>query len=423
MLTRIPTRRLSRLLWACSMIVLIAVTGCAKTGRPVAIAPETSGSAEPTTSAAPDLADVRIRLTEVASGFEQPLFAAGAADGSGTVYVVEKTGRIRTVRHGKVDAEPFLDLSKRVSTDSERGLLGLAFSPGFAQNGRFYVDYTDTGGNTVVSRFTARNGVVDPVSEETLLVIEQPYSNHNGGCVLIGPDRMLWIGMGDGGSGGDPHGNAQNPDSLLGKMLRIDVGEAGSPAAGEPYGIPADNPFANPTSEANAGQPEIWAVGLRNPWRFSFDSATGDLWIGDVGQNLWEEIDFVAAGPDKTLKGGLNFGWNTFEATHPYPPDAAMGPDTGAFTMPVIEYAHDAGESVTGGVVVRDPAYPRLDGIYLYADYVSGKVWGAVRDPADGTVETAELLDTGAQIVSFGTGDAGEVYAVDLRGTVYRVTE
>lgn len=418
------------LLLVCASLALVLPAGC-KRSDPVVVPREDPAPPEPTGTPAEATAldAIDLELSAVADGFEQPLFVTGAKDGSGRLFVCEKTGRIRVVEGGKVSTTAFLDLSRAVSTDSEQGLLGLAFSPQFATTRRFYVNYTDSSGATVISRFTAAadGSKAQAGSEEVLLRIEQPYVNHNGGCIQFGPDKMLWIGMGDGGSGGDPHGNGQNPDALLGKMLRIDVGESGAPANGEPYGIPADNPYANPTSEATAGQPEIWAMGLRNPWRFSFDSKTGDLWIGDVGQNAWEEIDFVPAGTAGVPVGGLNFGWNVLEARHPYPEGSAPPKDPSRYTAPVIEYDRSAGRSVTGGVVVRDPATPDLDGVYLYGDFETGRVWGARREGADaassstGELRNVELLATQHQVVSFGVGDKGEVYLVDFAGTLYRV--
>jgi len=411
-------------------LVALGPVACRKESSPVVVTPESSASTEPTSAdtGPVDLSSVRLALSPVATGFDQPLFITGAGDASGRLFVCEKGGLLKVMSADGSGAQTFLDLSAKVSTQSERGLLGLAFSPQYKTTGRFYVNYTDTSGTTVISRFKVSSdpGRADPASEEELLRIEQPYANHNGGCIQFGPDKMLWIGMGDGGSGADPHRNGQNRDVLLGKMLRIDVGESGKPAAGEPYGIPADNPFANPTDEATAGEPEIWAVGMRNPWRFSFDSKTGDLWIGDVGQGDWEEIDFVAAGPSGVPVGGMNFGWNEFEGSHPFPPGAPAPADASRFTPPVIEYDHGAGNSVTGGVVVRDPAYPGLDGIYLYADFGSGRVWGAApqsRQVGDaiGGLQNLELLATQHQVVSFGTGDAGEVYLVDFAGSVQRV--
>lgn len=416
-------------------VLAFAVPGCAKSGteQPEVVAPETS-SVEPTTtpgSGPVDLDAIALELREIAAGLTQPLLVTSAGDGSGRLYVVEKTGRVKVLVPGasqeyREAGAPFLDLSDVVSTNSEQGLLGLAFSPSYSSTGRFYVNYTDRTGATVVSRFRvsdADSDLADPGSEEVLLRIDQPYANHNGGHVVFGPDKMLWIGMGDGGSGGDPEGNGQNPNTLLGKMLRIDVGESGRPAGGEPYGIPETNPFANPSTE-EAGLPEIWAIGLRNPWRFSFDVVTGDLWIGDVGQNEWEEIDFIAgADVDAPPPGGFNFGWNAFEGTHPFRGgDEIYGP-TGSLAPPVIEYGHAAGNSVTGGVVYRGKDHPGLQGVYLYGDFGSGRIWGVVRDAATGSIENKELLKSSIQVVSFGTDPSGEVFVVDFGGRVYRVVD
>jgi glucose/arabinose dehydrogenase len=413
-----------RILIGALLLVALALSGCSRGSEPIVVERPGPTPAEETTAPAPDtdLASLRIGLDKIADGFEQPLFVVGVP-GANDLVVLEKTGLARLVRAGATASAPFLDLTKRVSTSSEQGLLGMAFSPGYADNGRFYVNYTDTDGATVVSRFTARadRAGADLTTEEQLLRIDQPYANHNGGCVVIGPDGMLWIGMGDGGSGGDPQGNGQDPRALLGKMLRIDVGESGTPPNGEPYGIPDDSPFANPLTEEDAGEPEIWALGLRNPWRFSFDRETGDLWIGDVGQSAWEEIDFVAAPVAEAGAGALNFGWNAFEGTHSFPQGSSVIVDPDRFTTPVIEFDRAAGQSVTGGYVYRGTRYPALVGVYLYGDYGTGRIWGA-RVGADGAMETAELLDTDMRVVSFGEDATGELYLVDFAGAVYRLT-
>jgi glucose/arabinose dehydrogenase len=320
--------------------------------------------------------------------------------GDGRLFVVEQVGTIRVWQDGVVLPDPFLDLRDRVGISAnEQGLLGLAFHPDYASNGRFFVNYTDHNGDTVIARFLVSQepNRADPTSETVLLEIDQPFPNHNGGGLAFGPDGFLYVGMGDGGSAGDPRGNGQSLDTLLGKMLRIDVD------GGEPYATPPDNPF--PT------RPEIWAYGLRNPWRFAFDSLTGDLYIGDVGQNRWEEVDFQPAG----APGGANYGWNLLEGTHSY-----EGGGTEGLTPPVAEYSHDGSCSVTGGVVVRDPALPELMGVYLYADYCSGLVWGLVRDPA-GAWQSALLFPTGLQISSFGEAANGEVYLAYHEGAVYRL--
>jgi len=338
----------------------------------------------------------------VADGFQKPVAIEHA--GNSRLFVVEQRGVIRVLQDGVILQEPFLDIRDRVnSSASEQGLLGLAFDPEFARTGHFYVDYTITGGDTVISRFTATLGEAqtNPATEAVVLRIDQPFANHNGGDLHFGPDGFLYIATGDGGSANDPQGNGQNPDALLGKLLRIKVGET------EPYAIPGDNPFA-----AGGGRPEIWTYGLRNPWRFSFDSLTGDIYIGDVGQNAWEEIDFLAAGS----QGGANFGWNLREGMHPFASQATEG-----LVDPVAEYPNPAdGCSVTGGVVVRDPELPAWQGVYLYGDYCSGGVWGLLRD-ASGQWQNSKLFSTPFNISSFGTGTDGTVYLADHNGVIYRL--
>ena len=395
-------------------ILLIALAGCGKPSAPVVVQPTSPPTQVDTSTAKPTvpaLSDIAIGFELVADGFDQPLFATSAGDRSGRLFVVEKTGRIWILRDGARSAKAFLDLSGAVSTDSERGLLGLAFSNSFAEDGLFYVDYTDKNGATTISRFTASGDTANRGSEQVLLKIEQPYANHNGGMIVFGPDGHLYIGMGDGGSGGDPKENGQNTSVLLGKLLRIDVAGDNTATRDTEYGIPPDNPFAGSAKDAQ----EIWATGLRNPWRFSFDRTTGDLWIGDVGQNAWEEIDFQVAGS----LGGNNYGWSTFEGTHTYPPDTPAPKDAAKYVQPVVEYDHKTGESVTGGYVYRGIAQPELLGTYFYGDYVSGRVWG-LRRSASG-VENRQLADTKYAVVSFGEDDLGELYMVDFGGAIYRV--
>ena len=345
-----------------------------------------------------------ITLTRVAGGFAQPLLITHAGDGSGRMFVVERGGLIRILRDGVVEPRPFLDLSARVRTlGSEQGLLGLAFPPDYASRRHFYVNYTGTlgVGDTVVARYraSADADLADPASGQTLLRQAQPFPNHNGGHLAFGPDGHLYIGLGDGGPAGDPFGNAQKPATLLGKLLRIDV-EAGAST----YAIPADNPFGN----------AIWATGLRNPWRFSFDRATGDLYIADVGQNAYEEVNFQpAASP-----GGQNYGWNVMEGMHCYK-DADC--ERAGLTPPVAEYAHGAGDcSITGGHVYRGDRHPALRGVYLYGDFCSGRLWGLRRDAAGWA--SALLLESGLNVSSFGEDESGEVYLTDYgRGEVYRI--
>jgi glucose/arabinose dehydrogenase len=360
-----------------------------------------SAAAPAGTSAAP-----KIALKLISDALNRPVYVTHAGDDSGRLFVVEKAGRIVVLREGQPAAEPFLDISERVgSSGSEQGLLSVAFHPQFAQNGRLFVDYTDRSGDTVISRFQATSDSADPDSEEVLLKIDQPYPNHNGGQVLFGPDGYLYIGMGDGGSGGDPQGHGQNRKSLLGKLLRLDIDN------GDPYAIPPNNPW--PSSDE--ARPEIWAYGLRNPWRFSFDRTTGDLYIADVGQNQYEEIDRQPAGS----RGGENYGWNTMEGDHCFRGGSCS---SAGLLAPIAEYDHSLGCSITGGYVYRGAAFPRLQGLYFYGDYCSGRIWAL--DPAvQGQGEQHELLRSRLRISSFGEDQAGELYLTDLSGGLYQVVE
>lgn len=349
-----------------------------------------------------------VSFEQRAVGLTQPVQVTHAGDGSGTLYVVEQGGRIRTVKDGSVGVVPFLDISARVVGGGERGLLGVAFPPGYATKGHFYVNYTRVeDGATVVARYrvTPDPDVADPSSEEILLLIDQPFGNHNGGQVAFGPDGFLYIGMGDGGSGGDPQGNAQNPDTLLGKMLRIDV-ENGT----VPYAVPPGNPFVGRTGFRG----EIWALGLRNPWRFSFDRGTGDLYIGDVGQGSFEEVDFRPA----SSTGGENYGWNVMEGNSCYGGAQCNPLD---FVAPVAVYDHSLGNcSITGGTVYRGNTYPGMQGIYFYADFCSGRVWGLSRDGS--AWETSLLLTVPFSVSSFGEDEAGNLFTTDYSGgAVYEV--
>jgi len=346
----------------------------------------------------------------VASGLEKPLALTHAGDGSGRLYVIEQPGRIRVIQDKQLLDAAFLDIRERVEDGAnEQGLLGLAFHPDYVKNGYFFVNYTGANGDTIISRFTVTGNpvAVAPDSEKVLLQFKQPYSNHNGGHLVFGPDGFLYIGTGDGGSGGDPEGNAQNPDSLLGKMLRIDVDH------GDPYAVPADNPFVQ-----GGGRPEVWAVGLRNPWRYSFDRLTGDLYIADVGQNQWEEINFIAADPTGVPPAGINFGWDYWEATHPFEGTPLDGVP---MVAPIWEYGHELGCSVTGGMVYRG-SLPAWQGVYFYADYCKGTIWGLLRD-RDGVWENQVLVQSGATVTCFGEDEAGELYLVDRGGAVFRMVE
>lgn len=335
----------------------------------------------------------------VVSGLVRPVDLQHAGDGSGRLFIIEKVGRIRVVQDGQLLETPFMDIVERVGSDgNEQGLLGMTFHPNYEENGFFYVNYTDVNGDTVIARYqvTTDNNIADPNSEVVLLAVDQPFRNHNGGVLTFGPDGYLYAGLGDGGSAGDPNGNGQSLDTLLGKILRLDVDSA------DPYAIPPDNPFGN----------EIWAYGLRNPWRFSFDRANGDLFIGDVGQGEWEEIDYLPAG----MPGGTNFGWDYFEGTHPFegtpPQDAQLVP-------PVAEYDHSGGNcSVTGGYVYRG-SIPEWNGIYLYGDYCSTTVWGLIR--SDGGWQNQVLFGAPGTITSFGMDESGEIYIVTDGGQVFRL--
>jgi glucose/arabinose dehydrogenase len=348
---------------------------------------------------------VRVATEVHAGDLDQPVVVTTAADGSGRLFVAEQAGRIRVIEDGRVSPTPFLDITDRVTAGGERGLLGVAFPPGFgAERPLVYVHYSGQSGETTISelRLDAHDvTVLDPASERVILTEPQPYPNHNGGWIGFDADGMLLIALGDGGAGGDPENRATDPRNRLGKMLRIDV--LGAPD-GEAYGIPADNPWA----DGVAALPEILHLGLRNPFRSSVDPLTGDLWIGDVGQGAWEEVDVARAGTR-----GLDFGWRRWEGAHCFEPATGCDPD--GVTMPVAEYGHGAGCSVIGGVVYRGSAIPALRGGYLFADYCSGTLW-AIDATAQGAQEPVVLLETGASISSIGTGEDGEVYLTDLSG-------
>jgi glucose/arabinose dehydrogenase len=375
------------------------------------------GLVSPPAASAFDPNRISVALRQVGAGFASPVLVTNAGDGSGRLFVVEQTGYVRTLASGP-GGTPFLDVHTRVVSGGERGLLGLAFHPSFATNGKLYVNYTRASdGATVIDEYrvtTNRNNVDENATRRQILAIAQPYSNHNGGGLAFGRDGYLYIGMGDGGSGGDPEDRAQNVNSLLGKMLRIDVNGT---SAGLQYRIPATNPYVGLT-----GLDEIWSIGLRNPWRWTFDRLNGDLWIADVGQGSWEEVNRSTA----TSGGGrgLNYGWDDMEGRHCYEP--LTGCATSGRTLPVAEFAHDvAGDnncSITGGYVYRGARYPRLRGGYFYADYCSGRIWtigATAASPATGR----ELLNTTLNIVSFGESEGGELYVVALNGTIHRLVE
>ncbi len=409
--------------------LLVAMSGCGTPGPTAtpspAASPSASGRATPAASPSashsptpasavptatpdrPDLGAVPVDVQGAISGFQEPLFVTGAGDGSGRLFVVEQGGRIRVVRDGRLLPAPFLDISDRVAAGGERGLLGLAFPPGFgAGRSELYIHYSDRNGDTTISSLRVSSpgaDMVDPATERILLTQAQPYPNHNGGWIGFDRAGMLLVALGDGGSGGDPQNRASDLGTLLGKLLRIDVLAAGV-AGGEPYAIPADNPFVG----RSGARPEILDFGLRNPYRDSIDPATGDLWIGDVGQNLWEEVDVARAGEQ-----GLDFGWRRWEGRHCY--DPPTGCDPAGVTMPVAEYSHQGGCSVIGGVVYRGTAIPSLRGAYLFSDFCSGTLW-AVDAGLDAAQAPIVLAETHRAISSIGTGDDGEVYLTDLAG-------
>ncbi len=331
---------------------------------------------------------VTLTAQSVAEGFEQPVFATSPGDDR--LFVVEQIGRILILRDGAVQPEPFLDLRDEVSSGGEQGLLGLAFHPDYASNGRFFVNYTDRSGDTQVVGYTATGDAADPASASTLFSVDQPYANHNGGWIAFGPDGLLYVGMGDGGSGGDPQGNGQNPETLLGKMLRMDV-------------------------NAEGAAPEIFATGVRNPWRNSFDG--NDLYIADVGQNAWEEISVIPA-----TEAGANLGWKVMEGPVCFESDTC---DASGFVAPVHSYSHadTGGCSLTGGYVYRGAAIPEIAGHYFFADFCSGRVEsfryadGAAADLTDWT----EQLGGNGAITSFGLDSAGELYYTTIEGGLFRI--
>lgn len=351
----------------------------------------------------------RLVLQRIAGGFSQPVFGTHAGDGSGRLFVAERAGIIRIIANGAILLEPFLDIRSLVrSSGLEQGLLGLAFHPRYRENGRFVVAYTAHNGDNIIAEYqvSADANRADPASGRVLLAIPDFAPKHNGGMLAFGPDGYLYVGTGDGGGSGDPARNGQNLEALLGKLLRLDVDR------GQPYSIPPDNPFLR----RQGARPEIWAYGLRNPWRFSFDRATGDLWIGDVGQNAWEEINVQPAGS----RGGENYGWSIMEGTHCFRPQT--GCNTSGLVLPVAEYRLDRGRcAVIGGYVYRGKSSPALVGAYYYGDSCTGQIWALYRDRA-GAWQEVELLDTDLQISSFGEDEAGELYLTGFAaGALYRL--
>ncbi len=352
-------------------------------------------------------------LESVGTGFRKPLYLTYApGDTGGRLFIVEQDGTVAILEDGQRQEPLFMDIDARVgSSANEQGLLSIAFDPEYAANGIFYVYYTDTGGGTVVARYRVSADdpdAADLASEEVLLRVGQPYGNHNGGQIKFGPDGYLYVALGDGGSGGDPLDSGQDRSTLLGTLLRIDVRTGGA------YAVPADNPFV----DHEGVRPEIWSWGLRNAWRFSFDRATGDLFIADVGQNKLEEVNFQPA----DSPGGENYGWNRFEGSEPYGNRSTEGMARREMVFPIAEYGRNEGCSVTGGYVYRGTQLPALVGNYIFGDYCSGIVW-TLTPQADGSWLRTVLLVAPSDITSFGEDAAGEVYVIIRDGTVYRITD
>jgi len=397
-----------RLLRGISIVALLALStvllecgGSSSSPAPPAPAPP---AAPP-----PPSGPLVLTLTPVLSGLNSPVDLQNAADGSGRLFVVEQQGQIRIVTNNSLMPTPFLDITSLVDFGGEKGLLGLAFHPAYSQNRRFFVNYDRVISGqmqTVIAEFqtSASNpNQADPNSQRILFTVNQPFPNHKGGQLAFGPDGFLYIGLGDGGSAGDPLGNAQNRQVLLGKMLRIDVDHT---SPGLQYAIPSDNPFLNGVDRG-----EVWAYGLRNPWRFSFDVPSGRLFVADVGQDKFEEIDILQ-------KGG-NFGWNIMEGLHCFKPSS--GCNMTGLILPITEYDHSQGDAVIGGYVYRGAAIPRLSGTYLFSDFESGTIWGLTEN-STGQWTRSQLIAGGRNISSFGRDEAGELYVLDYSGSLLRIT-
>jgi glucose/arabinose dehydrogenase len=350
-----------------------------------------------------------LTLTSGVSGLSNPVDLQFPNDGSGRFFVVQQAGTIRIALNGSLFATPFLDITSKVDFGGEKGLLGLTFHPQFTQNHLFYIHYDRLSGaqmQSVIAEYqvsASDPNQANPGSERILFTVNQPFPNHKGGQIAFGPDGFLYIGFGDGGSGGDPLGNGQNLQTLLGKMLRIDVDHT---SAGLQYAIPPTNPFVG-----GGGLPEIWAYGLRNPWRFSFERGSGRLFCGDVGQDKYEEIDI--------LQSGGNFGWNIMEGMHCYNP--ASGCNMSGLTLPIAEYSHTEGDAVIGGYVYKGSAIPSLAGAYIFSDNGSGTIWELVEAPPGQWTRT-KLLSSGRSISSLGQDVSGEIYVLDYSGSVLKLT-
>ncbi|HUQ20421.1 MAG TPA: PQQ-dependent sugar dehydrogenase [Gemmatimonadaceae bacterium] len=353
---------------------------------------------------APAIPETTLRLEKVAEGLHSPVYLT-SPPGDDRLFVVEQAGRIRIIKNGRLLPTAFLDIASSVRSGGEQGMLSVAFHPDYKSNGWFFVNYTDRNGDTHVERFhvTSNPDVADPGSAKLILKIDQPYANHNGGLVIFGPDRMLYIGMGDGGSGGDPRGNGQNKNALLGKLLRINVSRA------EPYTIPVGNPFA----DGSSGAREAWAIGMRNPWRFSFDRVSGMIYIGDVGQDRSEEIHVAPSN-----KPGLNYGWNIMEGSRCY---RTPGCNRDGLEMPVLTYDHGGGVcSVIGGYVYRGHRIPKIVGHYFYSDYCAGWIRSFRHDHGQAVDRKQWNVEHLGSVTSFGEDSSGELYIVSDNGTIWR---
>ena len=346
-----------------------------------------------------------LKAVPVADGFDHPLFLC-SPPGEPRTLVVEQPGTIRWIENGRPSSAAFADLRPLVRYGGERGLLGLAFHPAYAGNRFLFVNYTDRNGDTQVVRYTARadRSAIDPASARTILSVKQPFANHNGGMLAFGPDGMLYVGMGDGGAAGDPFGNGQNPRSLLGKMLRLDVDH------GAPYAVPVGNPYRDRPRE---GRPEIWALGLRNPWRFAFDPAARLLIIADVGQNKYEEVDVVDA-----ARPGLDYGWNVREGAHGF---GFPRPRPANLVEPAVEYDHHDGCSITGGYAYRGRAMPDLAGTYFYSDYCSGWLRSFRWQSGHATEQVEWTVEKLGSVTSFGADSEGELYVVAHEGRIWKL--
>ncbi|WP_420629593.1 PQQ-dependent sugar dehydrogenase [Candidatus Leptofilum sp.] len=358
----------------------------------------------PTITPIPENPVSSISLAPVISGLTQPLYLTHAFDDR--LFIVEQDGLIKIFQNGALLATPFIDLTGPVGYNSnEQGLLGLAFHPNYQENGFFFVNYTDENGRTNIARYRVSDdpNVADPASGQILLTIPQPFANHNGGMVAFGPDGYLYVGMGDGGSQGDPQNHGQNPGTLLGSILRLDVNSADGI-----YTIPADNPFINDTN----ARPEVWAYGFRNPWRFSFDRDSDDFFVADVGQNAWEEVSWLAS----DTPSGQNFGWNPMEGNYCY----LQNCDSTGFVPAIFEYNHSLGCSISGGYIYRGQQYLSLYGNYFVADFCSGTIWGIFQN-ADGSWQSAIVHESGLPINSFGEDINGELYVVARTGQIFQI--